>query len=441
NSGATGSFIFSQLQQIDLDPGNGNSDSEARGVAFADLDNDGYLDMIVAREGEPLLYMNNKTGNNFSLIKLVGKGSTNSSAIGSRVKLVSNLPEQGGNTTQIREVSGQTGFGGQNDLRAHFGLGTATKIDEMKAQWLNSTGGSARQENIYTDIPTNKFIVFTQGNLNVGASVIKSQNFMYLFGNTGGSVEFTTADADGGTLTMQRTDSDPGGTFSSNTATNPGGGTITANAVYPDQFWTISQTDLTGFSSKVYFDGNGLTGSPDLDDVVLLQRANNSSDWVALNTNRIGNTLYSSGVTSFSEFAIGYEEAPQTVLLETKIFLEGAYDVGAIDPIMRSDITVPVTSPYIENVRTIDPIPADIVDWVLVELRSTDTGSAVVSKSALLHKDGRVVNDDASSGQVEIEAVPGSYYIVIKHRNHLAVMSADPVPLNENFTTLYNFTN
>ncbi|MFZ1289608.1 MAG: CRTAC1 family protein [Melioribacteraceae bacterium] len=439
NSGATGGFIFSQLQQIDLNPGNGNPDSEARGAAFADIDNDGYIDMIVAREGEPLLYMNNKTGNNFSLIKLVGTGTTNKSAIGSRVLISSNIPEQGGVTSQIREISGQTGFAGQNDLRAHFGLGTAAKINEVKAQWLNSTGGSTRQENVYTDLPTNKFIVFTQGNLNVTASVIKAQNFMYLFGNTGGSVEFTIADTDGGNLTMLRTNSDPAGTFSGTTATSPDGSMIIASAVYPDRYWTITQNNVTGFNSTVYFDASNLSGSPNLDKVVLMKRANSGSVWTPLNTNKIGNTLYATGVNSFSEFGIGYQE--NGIYISAKIFLEGSYD--AANNNMRDDInsSILLTSPYSEDPRTVSDVPANIVDWVLVELRTSANGSAVASKSAFLRNDGKIVADDGTTEYIEIDAAVGDYYIVVKHRNHLTVMSTDPVHVDNIQSLLIEIVN
>ena len=110
---------------------------------------------------------------------------------------------------------------------------------------------------------------------------------------------------------------------------------------------------------------------------------------------------------------------------------------------MNIDInsSIPTTSPYTEDARTVSSIPSNVVDWILVQLRSTDSGSAVASKSAFLYKDGRVVNDDASSGVIELDAADGDYYIVIKHRNHLSVMSASKVSLNSSTSTLYDFTN
>ena len=251
---------------------------------------------------------------------------------------------------------------------------------------------------------------------------------MYLFGNTGGSVEFTTADIDGGSLTMLRTNSNPSGTFNGNSAASPDGTTITPDAVYPDRYWTITQNNLTGFVSKVYLDASNLNGLPNLDKVVLLKRSNSGNAWTPLNTERIGNTLYSSGISSFSEFAIGYKESG--ILVGVNVFLQGDYDSNTGD--MRVDIhsSIPFTSPYSEDVRSVSTIPQNIVDWVLVQLKTTANGSAVASKSAFLRNDGKIVADDGITEYIEMDAAAGSYYIVVKHRNHLSVMSTNAVSLN-----------
>jgi len=151
---------------------------------------------------------------------------------------------------------------------------------------------------------------------------------------------------------------------------------------------------------------------------------------------------FNSGETWITSFGNGLRVGNVTskVLLQTKIFLEGPYNSTTHQMDANLGSNIPKTSPYPEDPRTVSSIPADVVDWVLVQLRKTDTGDAIVSKSALLHKDGRVVADDGTTGEIELNAPEGNYYIVIKHRNHLAVMSANAIPLNGTTSTLYDFT-
>ncbi len=131
-----------------------------------------------------------------------------------------------------------------------------------------------------------------------------------------------------------------------------------------------------------------------------------------------------------------------TVLVETKIFLEGPYNssTNEMSTALKDDGVIPEQSPYSEDPVTVSPIPDNIVDWVLVELRESDTGPALASKSAFLRKDGKIVADNGATEYINLNISEGDYYIVIKHRNHLGVMSADPVPLNGSTSTLYDFT-
>jgi len=129
-----------------------------------------------------------------------------------------------------------------------------------------------------------------------------------------------------------------------------------------------------------------------------------------------------------------------SVLVQVKIYLEGAYNASLGE--MNTDLNtkIPLTSPYPENKKTISSMPAGIVDWVLVELRTTPNGTAVASRSALLRKDGRIVDDDGLTTEIKLDATSGNYYIVVKHRNHLTIMSANKIALNTSTSTLYDFT-
>ncbi len=135
----------------------------------------------------------------------------------------------------------------------------------------------------------------------------------------------------------------------------------------------------------------------------------------------------------------------QFVLVKTKVFLEGPYiaDGDTMSTELKTNNYIPLTSPYSQDPRTVDSIPTGVVDWVLVELRSSANGGDTIGyKSAFLRSDGKIVGDDGNTEQIIIDVPPASYYIAIRHRNHLAAMSNLSVSLDDNSTppTLYNFT-
>jgi len=77
-----------------------------------------------------------------------------------------------------------------------------------------------------------------------------------------------------------------------------------------------------------------------------------------------------------------------------------------------------------------------IVDWVVVELRSTGNPSTVLAtRSALVQRDGDVVDVDGTS-PVTFNMAAGNYHIAIRHRNHLGCMSANALALSPTPTTL-----
>ena len=83
-------------------------------------------------------------------------------------------------------------------------------------------------------------------------------------------------------------------------------------------------------------------------------------------------------------------------------------------------------------------IPAGIVDWVLLELRS-DLTTVVARRAAFLKGDGRLVDLDGASF-VEFPGVDaGNYYVVTYHRNHLEIMTATAVALSSS-SSEYDFT-
>ncbi len=102
----------------------------SRGVAIGDIDNDGQLEVLVNNQGEAPSLIKQSAGpqGNWVLLQLTGSKS-NRSAIGARVRLTA------GGMTQYDEVRSGGGFISQSDLRLHFGLGEAKRIDKLEILW------------------------------------------------------------------------------------------------------------------------------------------------------------------------------------------------------------------------------------------------------------------------------------------------------------------
>ena len=102
----------------------------ARGLAVGDVDNDGALEILTNNQGEApsLLRLATRPPGNWVLLKLTGTVS-NRSAIGARVRLTA------GGMTQTAEVRSGGSYLSQSDLRLHFGLGAATRIDRIEIDW------------------------------------------------------------------------------------------------------------------------------------------------------------------------------------------------------------------------------------------------------------------------------------------------------------------
>lgn len=108
------------------------------GCAFGDYDNDGFEDLAVATttfggvDANDFLYHNDGNSNHWITIKLIGNTS-NKSAIGAKVRI--NATINGVSVNQMREISAQSSYCGQNDLRAHFGLGDAAIVNSIAIEW------------------------------------------------------------------------------------------------------------------------------------------------------------------------------------------------------------------------------------------------------------------------------------------------------------------
>src|SRR5215472_6254716 len=123
-----------------------------RGAAFLDLDNDGFMDIVVANNNDPptLLHNSRTNGNHFLNFRLVGTKS-NRDAMGARVRVVA------GGLSQIREIAGGGSCLSQSDLRANFGLGRSTVVDLVEIRWPSGT------KQAFRDVPADAFYLIDEG--------------------------------------------------------------------------------------------------------------------------------------------------------------------------------------------------------------------------------------------------------------------------------------
>jgi hypothetical protein len=101
-----------------------------RGSAFADVDGDGDLDVLLLQAGGPALFLRNeqRLGNHWLRVRLVGK-APNRDALGARLELVAE------GVTQRRYVTPSRSYLSQSELAATFGLGEAERVDSLTVVW------------------------------------------------------------------------------------------------------------------------------------------------------------------------------------------------------------------------------------------------------------------------------------------------------------------
>ncbi len=124
----------------------------SRGIATADYDHDGDLDVLIcnANDTPQLLRNDGRNQGNWILIRTVGTRS-NRAGIGTRIEIHTD------DLTQIDEVRGGSGYLSQNDLRLHFGIGTHKRIDQIEARWPSGI------VDILQDIAPNQIITIVEG--------------------------------------------------------------------------------------------------------------------------------------------------------------------------------------------------------------------------------------------------------------------------------------
>ncbi|MBN1340520.1 MAG: hypothetical protein JXA03_14420, partial [Bacteroidales bacterium] len=228
--------------------------------------------------------------------------------------------------------------------------------------------------------------------------------------------------------------------------------------VFDGQYWVVHRYGTGNFDADLTFTLSEDLTAEDManpGNISLYTRGSTADTaWAFLASaglvNAANNTATFENITGFSQFIIA-REINLGIELNLSAYLEGPFNGTE----MNTNIFgyLPLSQPYntapwnYTGTEAVAAIPnTDVVDWILVELRdapdaaSAGSAAVVARQAGFLLKDGSVVSIDGQSMlQFAGLSVQHSIFAVVRHRNHIAVMSA--IPLTESGGVYsYDFT-
>ena len=154
---------------------------------------------------------------------------------------------------------------------------------------------------------------------------------------------------------------------------------------------------------------------------------------------------FNTGTISVSE---GFINTDFRILIDPKVVLQGPIlspdTAGLMNDDLRASSYIPTTSPYLDEASCEPSVffvtgTNAIVDWVWVELRAANDNTKIINaRSALLQRDGDIVDLDGTSNLV-MQAAPTNYFIVIKHRNHNGAITLNTHTISDRTLTTLDF--
>ncbi len=225
-----------------------------------------------------------------------------------------------------------------------------------------------------------------------------------------------------------------------------------------DNYWIVNNfgSNNTGLNAEMVFQlPTNWVADTSPNAYEIHERNSNApapESWISLGSPSLvdanNDVLSFAGVTGFSQFI----PSRASVSISPKVFLQGNYNGGLMDNALRTNNSIPLLEPYSAlnftstgGEQTTDDVLSvatndAVVDWIFIELRDKNDPTAVLhSRSALLQRDGDIVDIDGISPVQFGGAAADEYYLAIRHRNHLPIRTANPITLS-NTSTSIDFT-
>ncbi len=143
--------------------------------------------------------------------------------------------------------------------------------------------------------------------------------------------------------------------------------------------------------------------------------------------------ITSSSMLSQQVEFIAHVQSAQEVKCSVKVYLQGAVNPNLFD-------LLPFKSPYSEDVVTVSTKPINAVDWILLQLRLSNGRTIVKNRSLFLLNNGYLADETGNTNISLSGIIDGAYYIVLKHRNHMAIMSRTSIQFSKDQNVVYDFT-
>jgi hypothetical protein len=148
------------------------------------------------------------------------------------------------------------------------------------------------------------------------------------------------------------------------------------------------------------------------------------------------------GISESSMYFVFYKSYT-AVYVNVKVFLQGPYaGNGTMNTTLQQNSLIPHSQPYSSSPwsyngsESVSSVPSGVVDWILVQLRTGTAASTIADERACFLKSNGTVTDldGISPVSFNVDATK-TYYIVVEHRNHLAVISKNAETLSNNTLT------